>query len=161
MRLPDAMPMIKRLLRVLLATLLIVVWWCVTPSLFRAEFEFGINIPYGVTSEWTVDRYYGPSRTMTALGFSDRWEEGSHTILIIPAARLVEFIEQFKRFHYSRAHGTPWSTNRLLKEPWVQQEVFCFRTTELRDGKYGDDLCLYITRLANSEFECSIRSSWD
>lgn len=156
--------MLNRSLRVFLALFVIVLWWCFTPCLFRAEFEFGIEIPDDVISEWSMDRYYGPSRTMTALGFNDRWEEGSCTKLIIPASRLVEFLEQFNRKNNefcTAVHGAPWSRDRLLREPWAEEEVLGFRTTMVQEGKFGDYVHLEIKRLANNEFECLIRSSWD
>lgn len=156
------MPMVKRLLRILLAMALIVAWWCFTPSLFRAEFEFGIDVPDGVTSEWIRDRYYGPSRTMTALGFSDGWEEGSETVLILPPSRLVEFLDQFTRMECCGGPpGCTWRTDELLQDPGLQRQHLCFRITTLDDRKFGDYLSLDINRMANGEFECVLRSSWD
>ena len=153
--------MIKRSLRFLLALAIIVVWWFFTPSLFRAEWEFGIEIPDGVESKWTTDRVYGPSRTMTALGFYDRWEEGSCTVLIIPGSRLVEFLEQFDRLGYAQSGGRPWSPDALLRETGLREQSLCFHTTHLRDYKFGDYLVMRIQRLADDTFECEIWSNWN
>lgn len=154
--------MVKRSLRVLLALALIVVWWCFTPSLFRVEFEFGIEIPDGVTSKCTLDRVYGPSRTMTALGFYDRWEDGSTTTLMIPASCLVEFLHQFTRMECCGGPpGCTWRTDELMWDPGLQDQHLCFRITTLDDGRFGDYISLDIQRVADDEFECHIRSSWD
>lgn len=99
---------------------------------------------------------------MTALGFYDRWEEGSTTTLMIPASCLVEFLDQFKRMGYSQSYGNPpWTPDELLKDPGLQEQSLCFHTTHLRDYNFGDDLSLHIERIADGDYECVIRSHWD
>ena len=154
--------MIKRSFRVLLALAIIVVWWFFTPSLFRAEWEFGIEIPDDVESKWTTDRVYGPSRTMTALGFYDRWEEGSCTVLIIPGSRLVEFLDEFTQMDCCGGPpGCTWRTDQLLRDPGLQDQSICLRIARRDDGKFGDYLSLHIKRMEEGEFECKLRSRWD